>query len=91
MIILIEGEKGTGKTFFCRELNSATAGKMRFFDACDCAQVVQIAQTINRIPENVIVLTGDTETIDYAELVLRRVASVMPISRLEVKEPTING
>tara|TARA_R100000963_G_C4637335_1_gene101237 strand:+ start:814 stop:1086 length:273 start_codon:yes stop_codon:yes gene_type:complete len=90
MIILIEGERGTGKTYLCRELYSVVGNKLiSFNDGATRAQVAQVAQFRNRIPHSVVVITGDFDTIEYAESILRRALTGEAIVRLECKEPTL--
>lgn len=85
MIILIEGDIRTGKTSFCKEFLSS--GKAAVNDSSTRVEVDEICRRRNKIPNAIVIITGDAETIEYAEQTFRAANRAEPIFRLEIKEP----
>ena len=89
MIILIEGDMGVGKTYLCREYMSATNGRACINDSSTRVEVDEICRRRIHLPHDIIIITGDHDTIEYAEQKFRAARRAEPIVRLELKEPTL--
>tara|TARA_R110000751_G_scaffold170676_2_gene277290 strand:- start:689 stop:946 length:258 start_codon:yes stop_codon:yes gene_type:complete len=84
MILLVEGN---GKTHLCRELHKAI-GKQNCFSFNDGVTLPNIAQVISnrsKIPYPVVIITGDSAALDYAQRILSGPEFQEPVVRMELK------
>lgn len=93
VIILIDGEPETGKTYFCRELYKVLGRHEHFSfnDSVTMEQVLLIARDRVKIPHPVLVLTGNKNVILSAERILRSRKTVEPIVRLTIRDPALGS
>ena len=87
MIILIEGDINTGKTSFCKEFLNSARATAAVNDSSTRVEVDEICRRRNQIPNEVVIITGDAQTIEYAERTFRAANRAEPVFRLEIKEP----
>ena len=85
MILLIEGEPRSGKTHLARQQSPA----MAVYDSMNRAQIMDIGQTRHRILVQTIMITGDHETMVFAEKIFRQRNTGEPIIRMEVFAPEL--
>lgn len=91
MIILVAGEHGSGKTYFCRELHNAVGkhGMFSLNDGCNTSRIESIVHNRSKIPYPVIVITGEPMVLRDAEIKLRATNTAEPIVFMQVLEPVL--